>query len=240
MRSILCAVIFFYSVLHLNAQNDTAFYNASLANTIQFYESSLKGQQLYYNGSAYTELELTDDEEFPYFMTSEWQTGSIDFSGHHFNNIPLLYDITTDQVLSEIFNDNIIALNPAKLSGFKMGNQNFVKIENRTINNSLPNSGYYEILYNGNTKVIALHQKQRQERIEGKELHIYFDQKHRYFVFKKDRFYAVNNKRSILKVFDEQRNSLKSLISKNHIRFRHNNARALARVAELYNTLIPQ
>lgn len=218
---------------------DTTFVEIALAHAIAQYESAITGQQPYYNGSAYVEAPHSEGQH-PFFLTEEWDFGSLKFEGQDFAKVPMLYDIVSDQVITETPNGNLIVINPQKVNGFTLNNHHFIRIDNSTVNNSLPQTGFYNVLYNGNTKLIALREKKVQEKIADQQLHISFDIKNRYYILKKGRFYPVKNKKTILKVLEEQKNSLRALISKNGIRFKKNREQALAQIAEFYDTLISQ
>jgi hypothetical protein len=108
------------------------------------------------------------------------------------------------------------------------------------VNYSLPNSGFYLVAYNGNSRVIVSYDKDLQEKIESSGVISSFDTQIRYFVFKKDRYYSVKSKKSILKVFREQKASLRSFIKKNKLQFKDNREQSLGKVAEHYDILIQQ
>lgn len=216
---------------------DTAFLQIAVNNAIGQYKSAISGNELYYNGSAYREPAHAEDEH-PYFLTEEWTFGSLRFEGQDFNNVPMLYNSVSDQVISETPNGNLVVINPQKVNSFTIHNHNFVRIDNSTVNNSLPETGFYNVLYNGKTRVIVMREKKMQEKLENQQLHISFEIKNRYFILKKGKYYPVKNKKSILKVLEEQKSSLRTLINKNGIRFKNNREQSLARIAEFYDTLI--
>jgi hypothetical protein len=241
MKFFLCTAAFVACTLFASAQiliGDTTFIEEAKQNAIKLYEASLKDQQLYLSGGAYVEPPRTD-EQHPYFITDEWQIGSIEFDHHLFNNVYLLYDISSDKVLTESPVGNILSLTE-KLSSFKFDKYHFVRIVNESVGNSLPRTGYYEVLYNGKTRVIARHEKDAQEQIESTQLRFYYSPSNRFFVFKNGKYHSVKSKKSILKLLGEQKHALRSFISRNKIRFRKNQSIALARVAEYYDTIISQ
>jgi hypothetical protein len=217
---------------------DTAFVRIAFENARLKYEAAIEGQQLYFNGTAFAQPERQGSEH-PYFGSGEWEPGTLVFEGNEFKNVALAYDITKDKVLTESYNYNFLALSSEKVNSFSIYGKLFVRIENESVKNSLPRDGFYEVLYNGNTRVIALYEKQRQQKFEGRQLYMYFDQKTRYFILQKGIYYPVKSKASILKVLEEQKQSLRSLIKKNKVDF-GNRAQSLSTVAKFYDTLISQ
>lgn len=216
---------------------DTSFVSASVKNATLQYDHFIGSQQLYFNGSAYVEPSSTDDTH-PFFETPEWQLGSIVFEGQAYNNVLLIYDAAGDKLIGETVNGNMIALNLEKVNSFKINNRQFIKIDNAQVKNSLPRSGFYEVLYNGKSQVIAMRKKERHEEIDMRELHIRFDVVNKYYVLKNGAYFSVKSKQSILRVFAEQKHSLKTLINKNNVSFRVDREEALASVAEFYDNLI--
>lgn len=215
---------------------DSVLLKASIASTVKLYEKSLEGQHLFFNGSSYVEPKRTG-EDHPFFISEDWMEGSINYENNLFTKIPLLYDITSDQLITESYNFSYLALIPEKLKSFDFKNHFFIKIDNETVHNSLPKSGFYEVLYNGYTKIISLHEKQMQTKIESNELKIYFEIRNRYYVLKNSKYYGVKGKSSLLSVLTDQKSTLKSFIRKNHINFKNNREQALSQVAAFYDTL---
>jgi hypothetical protein len=232
----LVALVISFSSIAQSVIQDTAFVVVAKKNSIALYEHALKTQKLYYNGSAYVEPDRTSDAH-PFYLSDDWLNGSIVFDGNSFDNVPLLFDITTEQIITENPSATPISLVKEKLSSFIIDGRQFDKIHNEAVKNSLPRSGFYHILYNGKTKVVALHDKQTQERIEGRDLIIYFEERNRYYVWRKDRYHQVGGKGSILKLLHDQKNALRTFIRANKLDFKHNREDALSKVAEYYDTL---
>jgi hypothetical protein len=237
--SLLFNVVFSIVLFAQPSSPDTAFVSAAIQNSISVYEKVIDGQQLFLNGGSYLITEGAKGEH-PFYPTDDWVYGTIDLDGQLFSNIPLLYDITADQVLTESSNGSLLAFPEKKIRRFNMDKNLFVYIENSTVNNRLPKTGFYHFLYNGKTKVIAERRKRMQEEIESLELIRRYEVKYRYFILKNGSYSSVKSKSSILKVLADQKNGLKSFIRKEGISFKTNREQALSRVAEHYDTLKSQ
>jgi hypothetical protein len=234
-------LIFFLLITHVGANcqtaaPDTAFLNLSVANTIKRYEQSVANQHLYLTGSAYVEPRQTNDEH-AFFITNEWVTGSINYDGQSFNNVPLLYDLTIDQVITESVHSNLLVFPSGKISSFTIGNHYFKYIHKSFGGNTLPRSGFYEILYDGPTMVVCQRIKAVQEVIEGQAVQIYYKDRSRVFILKNDRFFPVKSESSVLKVLGDKKNQTASFIRKNKIRLKRN-PQAFGLVAQFYDSLI--
>jgi hypothetical protein len=215
---------------------DTAFVQTALRNSINVYTQSIGAQANLYNGSAYLAPFQTNSDH-PYFETEEWVNGSVIYEGEPYENLDLLYDISNDRLITELYNGSPIMLINEKLNSFSIGSHHFKKIKNETVNNSLPQSGFYEILYDGTTQAVARRQKKRRETIESKTIQVYFDDKDKYFILKNGNFNQVKSKTSVLKLFPDHKQALKQYMRKNNLNYKTNRSAAIAGVVEYYDTL---
>lgn len=239
MRIFFCLILL--AGLNLNSFSqtipDTTFLKASLSNGIKLYEAYIHGQELFYNGSAYIEPQRTNDQH-AFFLSENLLNGAITFEGHYFEGLLLQYDLTSDQLITESITSSPQALPSWKLESFYIEKNYFEKIDNRQVNNSLPRSGFYQVLYNGKSKVLALREKDIQKKIEFPNLQIYFEEKNYYFILRKNHYYPVKGKASMLKLFHDQKSKLKTFIKKNHINFKAGREKALTDVSRYYDTLL--
>jgi len=229
--------LFFTSAIAQPSLNDTSFFLVSIHNAISQYESAVDRQRLFYNGSSYAQPESSGDSH-PFFPSEDYIDATIQYDGNTFYRVPVLFDINSHLLITDSPNGSQFVINPHKLEYFSIQDRYFKFFTNGDAASSLPSSAFYEILYHGNTRLLALYDKNIQEKITGREIEIYFEERTRYFVLKNERYYSVRNKHSILKLFSNQKQALKSLIRKENINFKADKAQALAHVAELYDSLI--
>lgn len=231
-------LLFFSLSLTYGQVNDTTFLKMAVENAAKLYASSIQGQTNLYTGSQYKEPNQADDQH-PFFGSDDWVYGTITFDGEHYENIPMLYDITEDKLITEnYYNAAEIVLFSEKVDDFRIDNHIFLHISKETANNSLPKSGFYELLYKGTTKLLARRQKELTEKIESSTILTQYEIKDRYFVYKNGMYFPVRTKRSILNVLANQKQALRKFIAKNKIRFKGNQELALMRIASQYDVLI--
>jgi hypothetical protein len=229
-----------FFVISLQAQKligDTTFIQASKNNAISLYGAALKDVQMYFNGSAYVEVPRTG-EQHAYFLNDDWQIGSLLFEGNLFNNIYLLYDLTADRVVTESPVGHLLAITPEKITGFTISKHNFVRMVIPSADNGLPRTGNYEVLYNGKSRVLGMYEKELQRKIENTEFRFFFIEHNKYFILKNGIYHQVKSKKSVLKLFPEQKHALRLYARKNKIYFRNNQQIALPRIVGYYDTLI--
>ena len=216
---------------------DTTFLNVAVQNAVGLYHSELKSQAKLYNGSKYPSTYLGADEH-PFFLSDDWIMGDVFYDGELFTDVPLIYDIVTSNLITEHFpSGHAIQLVKGKLKRFSIAGHSFEKIENESVGGSLPKTDFYDILYRGESKVIAQHQKITRVLIESLQVRTTFAGKIRYYIFKNGVFFHVHSKASVLKVLSDEKRSLKKFLKTNGIYFGMDRESALKRVAEFYDAL---
>lgn len=223
--------------VHAQSQSDTSFIAAAKLYVTNLHEKALGAQARLYNGSRYVEPPF-DDEHHPFLSSDDWIIGSVFYDGEYFRNVPLLYDIMSDALVTEHRpSGQPILLIPEKLSGFSMQARQFERIENQSVKNSLPATGFYEILYDGRTRVIARRQKFRRDEIEHSQVLVRYDERNRYFVLMNGVYFPVKSKASVVKVMGDRKQEINRFVRQEQLDFTNNRERALSRVAEYYDSM---
>jgi hypothetical protein len=219
--------------------SDTLFVASARQNSLRSYELATVVQSGLFNGTEYVEPRGTRDEH-PFFMTDEWQQGDVEYKGQYYKNLPLLYDVTTDRLVSELFNGQPFVLVNEHLKRFSLGGRKFIRVDRDSISNDLPAQGFYEEVYGGNTQVLVRHSKVKEERIENTTLQIYFTAKSKHYILHGGRYERITNKSGVLKVLKDHKTEVRSFIKKEKLKFSPGTlSSALAAVASYYDTLKP-
>jgi hypothetical protein len=215
-------------------KTDTLFVQSAISASIRMYKDVIRGQTSLYTGSEYREPRQTDDEENPFFESTDWVFGDVFYDKKFFDHVPLLYDITTDRVITENFySAQQIALVSEKLSRFTFGNHTFVRETDPT----LPKPGFYDLLYDGPSRSLARRQKVIRETIVSQKLEIKFDPKNKYFILRNGKYFAVKSKSSVLKLFEDEKQSLRLFIKKSKLKFGSDPARSISLISSQYDQL---
>lgn len=213
---------------------DTAFLAQAKKQSIALYTATIQHQSRLYNGSDYI-IYLPKDEEHPYFKMDDWGTGSVVYWDELYENIPLLFDLTIDQVIAEHDRGNPIKLHSEKIQRFVIWDHTFVRLYPDDKNKISP--GFYDQLYSGESKVYAKYAKNYREELEATRVIPQFDETVRYYLVKNGVFTVVKSKASLLQVLSDHKSEIKNFIRKNHIAFKGNRDQALVRVTQFYDTL---
>lgn len=217
------------------AAPDTAFLTLANQNQKKIYDQFIYGQSRLYNGSEYHDY-LSRNDEHPYFGVDDWAYGDILYDDELYTNVPMFYDLSRDKVISEhILNGSKLELVSEKIQRFSMTGHTFVRLQKDK--NGTIATGFYDRLYNGQTKVFARREKALQQRVESNDIIALFEEHNRLFILKNERYLPVKKKGSVLDAFEDQKQEIKSFINKNKIRFKSTRETDIVRVAEYYDTL---
>lgn len=221
--------------LWLQAQpSDTLWVNQAIANASEVYNQHIKGESLLYSGTDFKKY-IPIGDEFPYFLSDDWIEGTLVYDDQRYNKIWLYYDLSTDQVLVENYNfANTIQLVKERVREFTLENHRFLNL--MYLSNE---PGFYEVLYEGKTKVYARHSKSFQSEIRFGELINKFIEKTSYFIQKENEFIPVTNKASVLRIFSDRKKEVNQNFRKYNLSFSDNKAQSLALMAEIYDQLNP-
>jgi hypothetical protein len=218
-----------------NAQfisGDTSFVQRAQSIAITRYENSVNKQSMLYNGTEYFSPKQTSDSH-P-FLIDDWTVGDIEYFGESFQQLPMMYDITTGKVIIESTYGAMMALVNEKISAFTLGEHRFQYFPKR---NNLPQSDFYEALYTGRSMVVALRHKNVVKKIESSQVNYLYPEKTQFFIYKDGTYHAVTGKRSLLQIFSDRKNELKKLINTSGFNFSKDPAKAFAAIAAAYDSL---
>lgn len=233
MCRILLCVLLLATVCNGYAQfADTAFVTASVQFAKKLHRSRVQGESLLYNGSDYREYRPLKDEH-PFYLSDDWVLGSVTYDGQFYDQVYLQLDIEKDQLVIENFNFGTqVQLVKNRVAAFTLGDRRFVQLSD----SSVP-GGFYEILYPGNTRVVAKRIKQMQERVSTNEITREFEEKNKYYLWFEGKYVGVRNKKSALKVMHLYKKQLLQEFQNKNLNTKNQTELQLTLLAELYDSL---
>ena len=225
------------AAVYPQAAGDTTFISAARENTVQLYQKALRAQSRLNNGRKYRASEHSL-EQHPYFLSDDWITGSVFYDGEYFTDINLMYDLQQHVLVTEHYpSGNAIELVGEKLRSFTLQGHYFEKIDVDSAATGLPKTDFYDVLYGGESKVVAHRQKLQRKEIESRMIEIFYDERYRYFIFRNGLFFPVKNKGSVLKLLSDQKQVLKKFFKQNKTSFLQDRELMLKSMAEHYDSL---
>ncbi len=212
---------------------DSAILSSAHAYSKNAYYQSRHLELGLYNGIYYKEYVLhQNDEGQPYFETDQWVEGELFYNGVHYENIPLLYDVVNDKII--IDHSVKLELISEKIKYFVIQEHRFVLL---TANANSPiHTGFFELVYDGQSKLYAKWQKKRIEVIASRELQVRYEDQNRIYINKDGKFHSVKTKSSVLHVLEDKKIMLKKYIKKNQLNFRGHRAESIAKIMAFYES----
>lgn len=212
---------------------DTAFQTAAVDQAKKISVAANAPQAGLYNGSAFLEPPQTSLEQFPYYLYNDWLTGDVHYDGILYEQVPLMYDIYSDYLITEIpANGTMIRLVNEKIQYFIIQGLVFIKMNHPDLV-----SGFFARLYDGPTQVLARFEKTKQEKIESAKLNLEYEPRTRYFILKNGKYFNVRRKSDVLKVLADRKGELKQFAKKERLRFSTQKAESITKLARFYDSI---
>jgi hypothetical protein len=181
--------------------SDTAFVEQSITFAQKVHAQKTKMQSPLYNGSQHAVYNPIE-EEHPYFLSYDWLDGSVEYSGEYFD---------TDKVITEHFSGAYVELITTKVSAFTINGHRFRRFEDTDDTRRSITEGFYEVLYDGQTKILKRHTKLFLQIIKSSEIVNSFTEKTRYFVVKGGAFYPIRSRSGLIRILSDKKQELRRI-----------------------------
>lgn len=209
---------------------------------IAMYRHRMEDQYTDLTGFVYSELRTLKNDH-PYFPSSQWITGSIVYGGRYIDNLPLRFDAVGQTLVTQLKNETMIALVTEKLKSFSIDDHHFEWIDAQ-LSIGLPSSGFYEVVYNGVTKLVCFREKIAQKAmvsqvyttVDTRTDKLYYE-RHRYYALSGNEFHPVSGKSSLLNLLKSEKKELKKFGRQRHLDFRNKHDAALSAILKYYDSL---
>ena len=93
-------------------------------------------------------------------------------------------------------------------------------------------TGFYELIYDGNTQVLAKHRKYIDK---ANALETGFAESTHYFIRKNGKYFAVRHKRELLSLLRDKTDAVKKFLKANDLNYKQQPQETLRRVAAFYD-----
>ncbi|WP_028980177.1 hypothetical protein [Sporocytophaga myxococcoides] len=231
------------SFLHfkIGAQNvfksESGDNDKALENAIGLYKGAIKENLGLYSGSLYVGLTVKT-KGFPYFKNEKVTVGNILYDDLYYQNVLLLYDILRDEVIVEDYSKlNLLKLSGEKISQFSFPGHLFIKLTKDTSEHSIPETGFYELLNNGKTKVYVKRKKTMQEVNSNGIIINEIEEKDYYYINIGNEYFPVKSKASLLNVMKEHKKELARYMKSFDFKFSANREKSILLLVEEFDKL---
>jgi hypothetical protein len=218
---------------------DSSSQQNALNNTLSFYYSTIGKQSPLYNGIEYFLRDPAIKGNAYFSDVNAFTAGALVYDGFPFKNVPMLYDIYSDQVVVLLYNHfSMFSLIKDKVTSFDFLNQHFIRIDSATsLANPVISPGFYNEIYNGKIEVLVKWQKNIQTSSTGQSSESYFNQYKDYFIKKDNKYVSFSGQGGLLDVLKDKKRDLQRYIRENRIKFRAAPEEAMVKIASYYDHL---
>jgi len=227
----LLLLLFNYS--DLRAQN---LWDSSYARAVNVYDNTIGINSHLFNGSEYADYDHRTTGT-PFFKQNSFSEGSIVYDDIQYTQIQMIYDIVRDEIAIKKEGYLPLLLVKQKIAAFDLAGHHFIKITTDSLTTGLKISGFYDVLYNGNTKLFAKRNKEIEEEIKFQERESAFIEKDEYYILNDGVFYTVNDKRSVLNALKDRKADVAKYLKQQKIKFKKNTENAMMKTIVYYNGL---
>lgn len=209
----------------------------SISTHIQTIRRDNLERQILFNGRVWKN-QLGQMEGDPYFLSSEFLSGTVGVNGYIFEKVKIKYDVLNDELLLKKDEGTIIQFNKELLNSFNLlfnGTVfHFVKINNDSRGNL---SGYCHLVYDGKIKIYVKYNKVIIPTTITNGLPK-FSQVNKVYIVKGGNIQRVDNRKGLLDQFESKDDQmmLKKFMRSNQIRISRENPDSFRRVIEYYES----
>ncbi len=247
MKFFLSIQLFFFNAcilsgIRLNAQlpeQDSAVYKASVTHALAVYHQLLQPETNLYSGLQYVPYDYNIKEGHPYFDTTSFTEGSVVYNGVLYEKLPMIYDLVKEKlVINDAFNIYKFQLFSEKIIRFNLLNHTFIRLVEDSSNRAVINTGFYDLLYDGNTALLKQKNKNIQEDVNNTAgVKRYIVETNSFYLRKGGKYYSVSHKKALLEVLKDRKKEVNQYIRKNKLDMRRDKDNAFTKVVAYYNEL---
>ncbi len=173
--------------------------------------------------------------EHQFFESRKWDNGAVIFEGQRFDSVGMMYDIFKDELVIRHVNGHPIILPAEKVEAFTNNGQIFKWYESGKGIEAQMRTGFYNVYYEGPSRLLIRRTKQRQEKIVDRRVITLFPQKDFHYVRKGNQYQFVRTKKSVLKLFPEHKREMRRVLREENIHFRTNRSKAIGRMVATHD-----
>lgn len=222
-----------------NAVTDSGSQRTPLTNARSLFYLSLVEQSPLYNGPEYNFHDHAIQGSAYFLDVNSFTPGNVNYNGILFNDVPILYDLNTDQVAVMLYDHyTMFSLLNEKVESFEYLNHHFINISSDTVSqNPVMKPGFYDELYSGRSEVLVKRSKAIlvQSGPSGPEK--YFSPSVDFYLKKNNVYYNITGKSELLKVLNDRKKEIEKYIRDEDLNYRKNPEEALVKIAAYYDRL---
>ncbi len=243
IRQILgCFLILPVSASYLFAQtlSDSTFVAEAEQYISEIYAEQLNSGARIYNGKMYRPFLNLDNGDHTLFQSNEYSRGSITYEGRIYKDLNLMYDLFRDQlVLLNYDKVGGIVIWPQYVDSFSIHQHKFIHIKPDSSPHTGFPPGYYDLIYDGRTRLLAKRTKTISETADEYKVKKNISEKSKYYILKDSAYTQVKSKKDLLKLLHRTQNENQNYIKKEHLNFKKNFEDSMVRLLSHHDSIPP-
>jgi hypothetical protein len=240
MRKSLILLLIVFGFLPLSAICQQAADSSDrllIQHALRFFYKSIGENSLLYSGKEYLPYEFPT-EGHAYLDADQMQAGSVAYEGILYSGIPVQYDLQRDLLIIKYYNPVFrISLFTDRVDSFSVANHHFIRLAPDTLTSRQITPGFYEVLYNRKTIILAKRKKVIEETVTVDKIRRRFLQKDIYYINLNGNYILVKNKANMLDAFSTKKKEISRYLKRNKLRFRIDRDASLIAAAKHYDEL---
>lgn len=230
MKSIFFLLFIYLICSHTSAQSLPAALATSYKNIIPLHQEIISGG---YYGEPPREI-----EGHPYFEFKSFENGKITINGISYEDVPLTYNIYTDDVLTfqPIHNQKIL-IRHDKINDFDLMSSQIYRFVRIDANPGYlyHRNGIYQVIQNGSAQLLAKHYKLTKPKREiGRYVGEYYDNKD-LFIYNSGKIFLIKKKKHAFEALGLDKKELKSTLADQGIRYHDSPEKFIIFLVQTYN-----
>jgi len=226
------AILFFGK--RVSAQSipeDSTLFQTAISNTYSIYYRQLGDQSPFFNGSHYANIGFTFRMGSPYFLSDHFSRGSVVYDGILFDSLSLLYE-DLRQLLVAKNESYLLQFVSQRITSFTVAGHAFVRLVADSSHKGIGKTGFYEIIYAGQSQVLKETDKNIVEVPSANEGMLRdINGVDNYYVKIANEYMRVRSGSDLPKIFHAHQKEVQRFIKKNKLNFRRNKEDTIVQAA---------
>ena len=197
------------------------------------YRSNINAASPLYNGPEY----YYDDQlltAHAFLETPTFEKGSITMDGVVIGDVPLAYDILRDELVTLSYGSDFkVKVVREKINGFTLRNTRLTVVREK----SIP-EGYYEVLHDGKTQLLARHEKRIKELTNaGRDVVYQVNSFTTYYLRTPNGYETIRDRSGLISALQDKKAELNRFIDSNRLSFSKELEEALIQSVRYYDQI---
>lgn len=189
--------------------SQTGIFNLYTGDSNREYTGKVEIYELY-DGKEYLNYAPSLAKGHPFLIEREFNKGKIVYKGKVYENVPVLYDLVTDQlVLLHYDNFNRIQLFKPYIASFEIEGMQFIHLK------EIKSPGFYQLLHQGNITLLAKKKKILKENVEQRKVQREVSDANSFHIMNNGELTEVRRLKTLLNAMGDKRNEVQQWVKKN-------------------------